>query len=568
MTGLLVSDFNINTLARYLTNDGGDPRVEVHVAPHGQVMQVLSNGEEPCWECRPDFCFVWTRPEAILSTFGSLLRSSDPNLHELDREVDEFAASLIASSKWVKMLFVALWIIPPFHQGWGLGDLDPRSGIMRALMRANTRLLSSLDGALNVFPLAAEAWLHIAGTRAFNSRLWYLGKIPFANEVFAEASRGIKAAMRGINGQARKLVILDLDNTLWGGIVGEDGSSGLVLGGHDPSGEALVDFQRELKSLTKRGVILAIVSKNEESIALDAIEHHPEMILRLDDFAGWRINWRDKAENIVELVNELQLQLGATVFIDDSPMERDRVRKALPDVLVPEWPNDKRLYAEALLHLDCFSKPRISIEDRLRPRMYVAERRRSRLRQAVHSIDDWRRSLSIAVQVERLDEINLPRAAQLLNKTNQLNLTSRRLTEAEISEWISDERRVFWTFRVSDKFGESGLTGLLSLEWEGRQATIVDFVLSCRVIGRCIEETMLHIAVLWARGKTLETVRAVYTPTPKNKPCLDFFRRSGFLEESLNSFVWTTTDGYPASPHVQIDFSRCLVPDETGCLLV
>src|SRR5262249_22447003 len=162
---------------------------------------------------------------------------------------------------------------------------------------------------------------------SFSPRLWYLGKIPYANEVFKEAARDVKSALRGLAGKARKLVIVDLDETLWGGIVGEDGWEHIKLGGHDPASEALADFQRELKALTRRGILLGIVSKNEEAVALAAIDKHPEMVLRRSDFTGWRINWGDKAANIVDLVNELNLGIDSVVFIDDNPSERARVRE-------------------------------------------------------------------------------------------------------------------------------------------------------------------------------------------------------------------------------------------------
>ncbi len=169
----------------------------------------------------------------------------------------------------------------------------------------------------------------------YNPRLWYLGKIPFANEVFREAAAEVVSASRGLRGQSRKLIILDLDEVVWGGVVGEEGWEHLRLGGHDPTGEALVDFQRELKVLTRRGVILGIVSKNTEANALAALDNHPEMLLRRSDFAGWRINWNDKAANVAELLETLNLPSSAALFIDDNPVERSRVQSAFPDLLCP-----------------------------------------------------------------------------------------------------------------------------------------------------------------------------------------------------------------------------------------
>jgi FkbH-like protein len=264
-----------------------------------------------------------------------------------------------------------------------------------------------------------------AGLPASAHRAWYLGKMAAPRGILEEAAADIKAAMLGLTGGARKLLVLDLDDTLWGGIVGDIGWEGLRLGGHDAEGEAFVDFQKAIKSLKRRGIVLGIVSKNEESIALEAIASHPEMVLRQDDFVAWKINWQDKARNIAELAQALNLGLQSVVFIDDNPVERARVREALPEVLVPEWPEDKLLYPSTLLRLGCFDTPALSKEDLERTRMYAEEQQRERLQQQVGSIEEWLMTLGLQVQAEPLKPVNLARSTQLLNKTNQLNLSRR-----------------------------------------------------------------------------------------------------------------------------------------------
>ena len=360
--------------------------------------------------------------------------------------------------------------------------------------------------------------------------------------------------MEGIRGNARKLIILDLDDTLWGGVVGDLGLENINLGGHDPVGEAYRDFQRGLKALTHRGVLLAIVSKNDESMALDVIKKHPEMILKLKDFAGWRINWEDKAQNIVDLVKELNLGLQSTVFIDDNPVERARVKDVLPEVLVPEWPKDKMLYPSMLLNLSCFDSPLITREDVKRSAIYASERKRVSLQKEIQSLDEWLKKLKIKVHIEELDQKNLQRAVQLLNKTNQMNLSTRRMAEAELWEWAGRANHKLWTIRVSDKFGDSGLTGIVSLAIENVEiGQITDFILSCRVMGRKIEETMLGIALQYARAKKLEKVYAQYIPTPKNKPCLEFFERSRLCHKKENHrFVFDLSQGHRMPELIQI----------------
>jgi FkbH-like protein len=412
-------------------------------------------------------------------------------------------------------------------------------------MQINMRLLETLEGVPTVHPLWTDKWIQLGGPTAFNQRLWYLGKIRFSNEVFKAAARDLKGALRGLGGQAKKVIVLDLDDTLWGGIVGETGWQGITLGGHDPAGEALVDFQRELKALARRGILLAIVSKNDESIATEAIAKHPEMVLKMGDFTAWSINWRDKAANIVDLMTELNLGLDSAVFVDDSPVERARVREALPQLFVPEWPSDKRLYPEALLSLDCFDSPSITEEDRQRVRMCAVDRERKESKPQLGDLEEWLATLKTTVRVEELNQSNLPRAAQLLNKTNQMNLSTRRMSEADFNAWARKDGCRVWTFRVSDKFGDSGLTGILSLELAGSRARIMDFVLSCRVIGRRIEEAMLFVAIECARSAGVQEVYVNYCQTPKNKPCYAFFQRSGLTYRGENTFVWDAAQPYP-----------------------
>jgi FkbH-like protein len=544
MRGLLISDFNINNLSSYLKKEPNAPVIDSVTTCYGEVFQTLLDDTAPCWSERPDFVVVWTRPEAVLEEFRKLLDCCSANRNDLKGQVDAFSAGLRRASERTQAIFVPTWVIPPFHQTQGLLDLSSASGIARALMQINMRLLETLDGVPTVHPLWTDKWIQFAGPTAFNQRLWYLGKIRFSNDVFKAAARDLKSALRGLGGRARKVIILDLDDTLWGGIVGETGWQGITLGGHDPAGEALVDFQRELKALARRGILLAIVSKNDESIATEAIAKHPEMVLKMDDFAGWRINWRDKAANIVDLMNELNLGLDSAVFVDDSPVERARVREALPQLFVPDWPADKRLYTEALLSLDCFDSPLLTEEDRQRVRMCAVDRVRKESKRQVSDLEEWLATLNTTVRVEELNLGNLPRAAQLLNKTNQMNLSTRRMSEADFHAWARAEGRRVWTFRVSDKFGDSGLTGILSLEFAGSRARIIDFVLSCRVIGRKIEEAMLFVAIECARSAGVREVDVTYCQTPKNKPCYAFFQRSGLTHRGENAFVWDAARPY------------------------
>jgi FkbH-like protein len=445
-----------------------------------------------------------------------------------------------------------LWVLPSYYRGYGMLDVKNDIGIANLLMRMNLRVADNMKEESSVYLLNTQKWIEDSGRNPFNPELWYMAKIPFGNDVFKQAVKDIKSALSGISGKAKKLIILDLDDTLWGGIVGDVGWENVVLGGHDPIGESFVDFQKTLRALTNRGILLGLVSKNEEPVALEAIQKHPEMVLKLEDFAGWKINWGDKAQNVLDLVSELNLGIDSVVFIDDSPVERARVREAVPEVFVPEWPQDKMQYRKALLGLRCFDTPVVSKEDLERTRMYVSERQRKSLKEQAGSLDQWYRTLETKVTVEELGDVNLSRAAQLLNKTNQMNLSTRRMTEAEFVSWGHKEGRKLWVFRVSDKFGDAGLTGIISLEKEGKAGKITDFVLSCRVMGRKIEETMLHTLIAYARSLELEEVYARYMPTAKNRPCLRFFQNSGFENVDDSVFRWNLGMDYPKPEHIEL----------------
>jgi FkbH-like protein len=233
-------------------------------------------------------------------------------------------------------------------------------------------------------------------------------------------------------------------------------------------------------------------------------------------------------------------------------MERARVREALPAVLVPEWPEDKRLYPQALRRLDCFDKPAISEEDRQRAQMYSAERRRTELKTQLGSVEAWLQTLDVTVKAELLNAASLGRLIQLFNKTNQMNLSTRRMTEQELLSWADAENRKVWSFHVADKFGSYGLTGILGVEIVNGRLQIVDFVLSCRVMGRKVEETMLHVAVDWARSAQAKEVYAAYLETAKNKPCLNFFQKSGLKCQSSHVFVWDVSHPFPLPSVVRL----------------
>ncbi|MEO1999414.1 MAG: HAD-IIIC family phosphatase [Planctomycetaceae bacterium] len=565
----LISDFTCDSLGNLLANDRDYPSLDVKCAPFDRVIPSMMSlaegtGDEPA----PDAILVWTRPEAVIGQYQLLIGGEPVDSEALLAEVERFAAQLCGvAAKGIQVL-VASWTRPLHQRGLGLSDWDARTGSAFMLSNMNLHLAQSLDSAQGVHMLDAGRWIFPVGIRGSNIKRWYLAKVLYSTEVLQNAVREVKAALATVLQGPRKLIVVDLDNTLWGGVVGDDGKENLVLGGHDPTGEAFVDFQRHLMALHKRGIMLAVASKNESSVALDAIDTHPEMILRREHFLAWRIDWGDKARNIRELVKSLNLGLQSCVFLDDNAFERARVREVLPEVLVPELPESPMLRPSFLESLTCFDSAKLTSEDRERHSMYVAKGAREQAMSQADDLASWLASLELTVEASPISDVNRARAVQLLNKTNQMNLTTRRLSESAFTAWLKEGDRTCWTFRIRDRFGNSGLTALASLEMLDKQVRLVDFVVSCRVFERGVEEAMLH----WIARKSgsAGSLRATYRPTEKNRPCLRFWQdRSGFRDETAGeeddiSFIWDLSEPYPCPSHLKVLDGSSLPTDGAG----
>jgi HAD superfamily phosphatase (TIGR01681 family) len=350
LRGYLISDFKIDDLVSELRASDLFPGVDAVTSAVGRVREALLS---PPPAGAADFAVVWTRPAAAIASFSRLAAFEEVDNAALLAEVDEFCELMEAAAPRYRSLFIPTWTQPSWERGLGILDAR-RGGATLALTAMNLRLMERLSATPNIFVLNATRWFETVGAAATSARAWYLGNLAVTRLVLAEAARDIRAALGALSTGPRSLLVLDLDDTVWGGLVRNVGWQGLELGGHEGGGKAYVDFQMAIKELKRRGVSLGIVSKNEESDVLDAIRSHPAMILREADFAGWKINHKDMASNIRELAQELNVSLQSVVFIDDNPSERARVREALPGVYVPDWPTDALLYPSTLRSLRCF----------------------------------------------------------------------------------------------------------------------------------------------------------------------------------------------------------------------
>jgi FkbH-like protein len=530
---LLAGDTTLDPLGRLLERGQGPLRLQTSAAPYGQVYQILLDANHPAWEFQPDILVMWTAAQLTLPSLSKLLRfefdSSTDLYNAAIGEAEQFADALLQAASRVGLVLVPTWMLPT-HERW-VQTLTWRHGMGPAnlLAKANLVLAEKVAAQQNIILLDAGYWQASLGRPAYDPRMYAVAKILYSQSLFEKAANEIKAVVQGSLGQGKKVIVCDLDNTLWGGVVGDDGAQAIKLGAPDPVGECFQAFQTALKGLRSRGILLAICSKNDERFALSVIEEHPAMVLRKSDFAAWRINWSDKAGNLLALAEELNLGLDSFVFLDDSPQERDQVRQLLPQVFTPDLPTSPAELAPFVSSLNCFETASLGREDLERTNMYQAERSRKEALDVTGDVENWLRSLQIEVRAAPLSRECLPRAAQLLNKTNQFNLSLRRLDEKSLWDWATEPSNSAYTFHVSDRFGDFGLTGLATLSLAGTEARIVDFVMSCRVMGKKIEEALLGYTVAQARAAGAKKVKASPVDGPRNGPAKAFFAAK-FLE--------------------------------------
>ncbi|MGA8432460.1 MAG: HAD-IIIC family phosphatase [Candidatus Sulfotelmatobacter sp.] len=520
---LLAGDTTLDPLARLLERNSDAPKLRCSAAPYGQVFQILLDGSHPAWANKPDDLLVWTAPQLTLPSVGRLMRFEFVSHDEALREAEQFADAVLQAASRVSLVLAPTWILPSRERWIQTLTCKHGAGLANLLARANLVLAEKFAAQSNIILLDANYWQTSLGRPAHDPRMYAVAKILYSQPMLEKAAAEIKSVLRGALGLGKKVIVCDLDNTLWGGVVGDEGAHAIKLGAPDPVGECFHAFQSALKGLRARGIVLAICSKNDEKFALSVIDDHPAMALRKSDFVAWRINWKNKAENLASLAEELNLGLDSFVFLDDSPQEREQVRQMLPQVFTPDLPVSPADLAPFISSLDCFETPALGREDFHRTEMYQAERGRREVVEMRGGVETWLRSLQIEVRVTRLQKDNLARAAQLLNKTNQFNLALRRMDEQTFWNWAGERGNSAYVFNVSDRFGDFGLTGMVTVSREGRDAQIVDFVMSCRVMGKKVEEALLGYVFTQALADGAVRVKAPAFEGPRNAPAREFF---------------------------------------------
>jgi FkbH-like protein len=424
-----------------------------------------------------------------------------------------------------------------------------RQSVYGSVREYNALLVQALRERTNVF-LHDVAYLASSEglSTFFDERLWSTSKYACATHSLPQLCVSLARLIACSKGKLTKVIVLDLDNTIWGGVIGDDGIEGIALGG-DAYGEAFQVFQRYLRSLKDRGYVLAICSKNIESVALDAFRNHPEMVLKETDIAVFVANWEDKPSNLQRIAVALNLGLDSFVFVDDSPFERGLVRSVLPMVHVPEMPEDVTDYVATLEDSGLFEATEYTEEDRGRSHSYHTEIQRVSEQARFASLDDYLKSLEMKIDCGPFNKEDLPRIAQLIQRSNQFNLRTQRLSQAQCEEYR--HKGVTVAARISDRYGDYGLISAICCDLWQEHLFVAELVMSCRVLKRGVEEYLMNRLFSECRRLGLAGVRGEYLPTPKNGLVKDFYKSFGFslMEEDLNRQVWyLDADHYTPRP--------------------
>jgi FkbH-like protein len=421
------------------------------------------------------------------------------------------------------------------------GRLDRLLGNRQAAVQEINQELRRMIGAYpGLYVLDYNGLVARHGRKRWHDeRKWQAMRLPIASDKLIYLVRQWLRFIHPMSGKVCKVLVTDLDNTLWGGVIGEDGIDGIKC--DDYPGSGYQNLQREMLEIYNRGILLAISSKNNEVDAIEALEHHPDLLLRPHHFSARRINWEDKVHNIREIAAELNIGTDSFAYIDDNPVELEWVRRQLPELCVIEMPHDPAHYADALRENPVFERLALSGEDRERQRYYAEQRRRLELEQRAPSLEEFYRSLSQVVEVAQVTEETADRAAQLTQKTNQFNLTTRRYSRQQIMHLAARPGWRVFTVSVEDRFGNNGLVGVAITHNAGTLYEIDTFLLSCRVIGRTVETALLSFLVERTRTLGARELRGRFLPTKKNSVAKDFYLSHGFqlLDEDVDGSLWS-----------------------------
>ncbi|TJX13953.1 HAD-IIIC family phosphatase [Tissierella creatinini] len=509
---ILLSNVNLEVLNEALSKDNDI----YHIEGYNQWVQYAID-QEKMNNIKPRLIFLLLDGYPLFKDISDISQELNNNMAYIEK---------LASNNPSVPIYVSNIDIQPLKIIQG-DDIRPEHKIMEQWEEA---LKDCIQRNINLHLFDLRTIIENLGRENFYSnQMWYLGSIPCSIKGINLLSERINKIIKSQSQARKKVLILDLDNTLWGGVLGEDGLEGIQLS-NSYIGAAYKDAQMRIKELQGLGVLLAIVSKNNEEDVMKVLKDHPHMVLKEDDFVAIYANWNPKSSNILDMANRLNLGLDSFVFLDDNPVEREAVRLAIPEVVVAEFPKDVANLPNVIVEIsrDYFFSTRLTKEDFEKTGQYQQESKRQKVLENSASIEDYLRSLEIIVNLHEMTEAQIERVAQLTQKTNQFNLMTGRYSAEQLVEYKSNNNNHIYVANVSDKFGDSGLVFVMMVSTDGNVATIDNLLMSCRVMGRFIEDTAINSIEQKLMAQGITEIKAKFIPTAKNKPVVNLMDRLGY----------------------------------------
>jgi FkbH-like protein len=533
----LLSNFNADDLATYLRFESFKDNIfpDFYVSPFNQYVYELINKDSQLYKSNSDITICLLNEEIIFNEVTSItdLAQVEATINFKLSEMESLIENFVQHNKGLFILNT-IPLNKLTHQN--IIDYRTKANLSRIWRDFNSHLLSLMDNYEQLIVLDIDLLYQESDVFMRDNKMHYYGSMSFSQELLSAIAEEVNKLSRSILGLQKKCLVLDLDNTLWGGIIGDAGLHGIDLGPDDKPGNIFFDFQKVIQNLGKQGILLTINSKNEWSNAEEVFSKHPHSVLKEEDFVKICANWVPKHENLKSIQSELNIGMNSFVFIDDSPFEREMVKKYLPDVKVPEMPKDPSYYTLELLNKGWFNTISLTKEDYSRKEKYQQIVKTESLRKSSNSIEDYLHALDIRVEIVQPSDFTIPRLTQLTQRTNQFNMTTQRLQEADVKAMIHNPKTPLFGFSATDKFGDNGIVGTVFIEESTinnqKIWNINNFIMSCRVFSRGIETAVLNYLFTRAKFENVDKVVGYYIPSKKNHIVKDLYINYGF--EAVN----------------------------------